>query len=176
MRGGFRLQERILGQTPRVAQPKFDAWVMDADGGNPMRLTTDLDVNSVRWFPGASIVFTANIDGDFEIYSIEADGSNLTKLTDNSATDLDPTWSAHGRIAFISDRDVGNEVYVMDDDGSNVTRLTNNSDGERWPSWEPVSATTSVPSLNLWALIGLGGLMAAGLAWKLKRTRFHNGV
>ena len=149
---------------------------MDADGGNPTRLTTDSNVNSVRWFPGASIVFTSNLDTDFEIYLIEADGTNLRVLAPDIATDLDPAWSAHGKIAFISDRDGTNEVYVMDEDGSNVTRLTNNSSLERWPSWEPVSATTPVPSLNLWALIGLGGLMAAGVAWKLTRTRLRQGV
>ena len=104
------------------------------------------------------------------------EGINLRVLAPDIATDLDPAWSAHGKIAFISDRDGTNEVYVMDEDGSNVTRLTNNSSLERWPSWEPVSATTPVPSLNLWALIGLGGLMAAGVAWKLTRTRLRQGV
>ena len=165
---------KIAFISTRSGQSTFDAWVMDADGGNPTRLTTNLDVNSVRWFPGASIAFNSNADGDFEIHLIEADGSNLRTLTVDIATDLDPALSAQGKIAFISDRDGPGgplEVYVMDVDGSNVTRLTNNSAGERWPSWEPVSAATPVPSLNLLALIGLGGLMGAVLAWKLKRTR-----
>ena len=49
------------------------------------------------------IAFTSNRDGNFEIYVMNADGSGLARLTNNSATDLMPSWSPDGqKIAFHS--------------------------------------------------------------------------
>jgi Tol biopolymer transport system component len=46
------------------------------------------------WSPGGSkIAFVANRDGNFEIYVMDADGSNQTRLTNNPATDWMPSWS-----------------------------------------------------------------------------------
>ena len=59
-------------------------------------------------------------------------------LTNNSASDSDPAWSADYLIAFTSGRngDFG-EIYVMEDDGSNVVRLTNHSAWDDHPTWSP---------------------------------------
>ena len=59
------------------------------------------------------------------------DGSDVTRLTDNDADDIQPSWSPDGeKIAFTSDRDDNEgvyDIYVMNaDDGSDVTRLTDN--------------------------------------------------
>ena len=53
---------------------------------------------------------------------MDADGSNLRRLTNHSADDYSPSWSADGRsIAFTSERDGNREIYVMDADGGNLT-------------------------------------------------------
>ena len=58
---------------------------------------------------------------------MNADGTNLTQLTNNTSRDIPPSWSPDGkRVAFVSDRDGNDEIYVMNADGTNVTRLTNN--------------------------------------------------
>jgi len=50
---------------------------------------------------------------------MNADGSGLTLLTDNSATGWAPAWSPDGRrIGFVSRRDGNMEIYVMNADGS----------------------------------------------------------
>ena len=84
------------------------------------------------------IAFVSDRDGGFEIYVMDADGSNQTRLTDNEAVDQNPTWSPDGRsIAFVSDRDGDPEIYVMDADGSNQTRLTDNEAEDWFPMWSP---------------------------------------
>src|SRR5215213_7476480 len=72
--------------------------------------------------PGPVIAFTSYRDGNAEIYSMNADGSNLRNLTNNQASDTEPEISPDGtKIAFVSTRDGGilnPEIYVMNSDGS----------------------------------------------------------
>ncbi len=94
-------------------------------------------------FPGMNgkIAFHSNRDGNYEIYTMNSDGSNPTRLTNNAASDLFPAWSPDGtQIAFQSDRDGNIEIYVMDADGSNPTRLTNNAADDNIPAWSPDGA------------------------------------
>ena len=84
------------------------------------------------------VAFASDRDGDFEIYVMDADGSNLTQLTDNDFSDRRPAWSPDGsKIAFDSDRDGDREIFVMNADGSDVTQITANSApaSDRSPSW-----------------------------------------
>jgi Tol biopolymer transport system component len=46
------------------------------------------------WSPdGQWIAFHSDRDGDFEIYIVRPDGSDLRQLTDNDANDMYPSWS-----------------------------------------------------------------------------------
>jgi TolB protein len=102
-------------------------------------------------FPASSngkIAFSSNRDGDFDIYSvnadgsINADGSGLSNLTSNGATDLSPEWSADGtRVAFSSDRDGDFDVYTMDANGGNLVQVTDDPATDAEPSWDPTGNT-----------------------------------
>jgi dipeptidyl aminopeptidase/acylaminoacyl peptidase len=60
------------------------------------------------------IAFMTSRDGNNEIYVMNADGSNQTRLTTNSVDDEFPAWSPDGaKIAFFSNRDGNYEIYVM---------------------------------------------------------------
>ena len=92
-------------------------------------------------------------NGNEEIYTMKADGSGLTNLTNNPATDTSPAWSPDGtHIAFNSDRSGDMDIYVMDADGSNVKRLTDDRGFEGLLSWSPdgqrIVFTSSDNSLN----------------------------
>jgi len=83
------------------------------------------------------LAFVSERDGNSEIYTINADGTGLVRLTDNAATDVDPAWSPDGkRIAFVSDRTAGSDIYMMNADGSNVIRLTFGGTNTE-PTWSP---------------------------------------
>jgi Tol biopolymer transport system component len=91
-------------------------------------------------FPGnnGKIAYDTDRDGNFEIYSMNPDGTSKTRLTNNAARDVSPAWSADGtKIAFVSNRDGNFEIYKMNADGTGQTRLTTNTAYEDQPSWSP---------------------------------------
>ena len=83
-----------------------------------------------------AIAFTSTRDGNSEIYIMNPDGTNQTRLTNNFAEDTQPSLSSDGtRIAFMSTRDGNEEIYVMNADGSGQTRLTNSVFNDRSPAF-----------------------------------------
>ena len=119
-----------------------EIYVMDADGSNPVRLTSNATSDRrPAWSPdGSKIAFMSDRDGNLEIYVMDADGSNQVRLTNYAMIDSAPSWSPDGsKIAFYQSREEGNfEIYVMDADGSNQVRLTNSRSRDRHPSWSLV--------------------------------------
>ena len=84
------------------------------------------------------IVFYSNRDGNYEVYTMNLDGSNQIRLTFNEARDSYPVWSPDGQeILFQSDFDLNPEVYVMNADGTNQRNLTNHPANDRHPDWSP---------------------------------------
>ena len=84
------------------------------------------------------IAFASLRDDNWEIYSMNADGSGLTRLTDDPGNDVAPRWSPDGRkLAFYSERDGNVDVYVMNADGSEQTRLTVSRGRDLAPAWSP---------------------------------------
>jgi len=90
--------------------------------------------------PGAEskIAFALTRDGNQDIYVMNADGSELVRLTDNPADDMAPIWSPGGsRLAFLSTRENNGQIYVMNADGSQQTRLTDSRITLSPPTWSP---------------------------------------
>jgi hypothetical protein len=117
----------------------FELKVTDA-GGLFDRDTIRITVNQQPSPPPCTtncdkIVFVSKRDGNDEIYSCNADGSNVTRLTNNAAVDEYPAWSPDGtKIAFT--RNDG--LYIMNADGSNIVQKTFSTNLiARHPSWSP---------------------------------------
>ena len=111
----------------------------DQQGHVVERTSVAVTGSSVTESAAGRILFSSDRDGDYDIYVMNTDGSDVTRLTDNSASSVTvPRWSPDGRrILFDSDRDGDYDIYVMNADGSGITRLTDNSNWDRDPSWSP---------------------------------------
>ena len=111
---------------------------VDLMGG--LRWITGPDKQNLSWSPdGSKMVYETEIDGNWEIYVMNADGSDPVNLTNLSSAERYPIWSPDGsRIAFtatISGR--GFEIYTMDSDGGNIVQLTSNLREDQRPAWSP---------------------------------------
>jgi Tol biopolymer transport system component len=109
----------------------------DGDGGGVMQLTFNGAEDSwPRWSPnGEWIAFHSNVDGNFEIYIVRPDGTDLTRVTDYTGLDQFPEWSPNGKqLAIRRDTD----LYLIDLDGSNPIQLTDEAIGfNQMASWSP---------------------------------------
>lgn len=92
-----------------------------------------------RWSPdGGRIAFVSDRNGTWDIWVMDAEGSDPRNLTDSPASDMNPRWSPDGsRIAFKSDRTGTHEIWVMDADGSDPRRVTDAPGSEVQIQWSP---------------------------------------
>jgi Tol biopolymer transport system component len=97
-------------------------WV-GAGGGNYQRLTNDGSDTAPAGY-GTRVAFMSARDGNWEVYTVNMDGSGRKRLTENAAQDGLPTWSPDGKsIAFVSNRGGSWAIWVMAADGSNQRKL-----------------------------------------------------
>ncbi len=118
--------------------------VISAEGTQQHRLTGRFLAtgpnSEAAWSPdGKRIAFVSGKD-DENIYVMNSDGSERTRLTDEVPGNdhWPPTWSPDGtRIAFTSDGPGRGDIYVMNSDGSGLTRLTDDPAYDAFPAWRP---------------------------------------
>lgn len=84
----------------RIAYTSFintrDVFISSADGSNPVRVTTASEQeNNPRWLPDSrQLVFCRVVDGFFQLFTINADGTGEAKLSANPIThECPPSWS-----------------------------------------------------------------------------------
>ena len=115
-----------------------------------IRVLTEGYDNLPGWSPdGKRIVFTRKRDdGNFDIYTIHPDGTNLFRATDHASSDGHAVWNADGRIMWSGSahgfRDEAalyeqtfqqyGQIYIMDADGRNKRLLTDS----RWEDSMPL--------------------------------------
>jgi TolB protein len=116
--------------------------VAPADTGeilrDDMRYLTQSDIDTAPdWSPDSQqIVFvrgSTTADGD-ELYTINADGTGLQRLTDNAVNEQSPHWSPDGHeMVYAAD----GRIYVMNADGSDVRQLAAAGYDAYDPVWSP---------------------------------------
>lgn len=82
------------------------------------------------------VFFDRLLDSNRDIYRVDLDGQNLTRLTTDAAADQDPTVAA-GRVAFVSFRAGSGDIWSVPTGGGTNTRLTSDSHNESTPALSP---------------------------------------
>jgi hypothetical protein len=137
-----------------VYEDVYGLFVQSEDGKDRYQITQgNLDTSPV-WSPdGSRVAFVRRQHDHWELYVVDASGSNLTRLTNTPAlpdgtpgNSVAPAWSPDGNyIAFLTDRTGEWAIWVMEADGSSqrpmfdgeLDGLTLNYafNGERVISW-----------------------------------------
>ncbi len=82
-----------------------DLWVANLDGSQPRRLTVDKGIESNPYFSpdGKTIAFSAQYDGNTDVFTIPVEGGTPTRLTWHPAADIVRGFTADGKsVLFIS--------------------------------------------------------------------------
>ena len=130
-------------------------YVSNPDGTDAQRLTEGVNDGWPSWSPdGTRIAFSStrydpgigtcepgsDLRCPTDIYTVDADGGNVTRLTTDSVADYQPAWSPGGfRIAFVKAfNETATAVYAIDADGTDVGPVSTHQGGSDFsPSWSP---------------------------------------
>jgi len=121
--------------------------IMNTDGSNKKILTSWADsIFSTlgQDFPvqfssdDQRILFISNRSNNYDIYSMNIDGSNVKLLTNSNGYDGSCSYSPdNSQIVFTSYRNGKGQIYIMHNDGNNQVQLTTTSEFNINPSFSP---------------------------------------
>jgi tol-pal system beta propeller repeat protein TolB len=127
--------------------------IADSDGSAITSITSAPNDVWPSWSPDGSMIVFASTRYDpsiqacptgidlrcpTDIYVMNADGSDITRVTTDPAPEWNPEWSPDGtQIAFVKGESEV-EIFVMKANGSDVRKLTSTDGGSGFdPSWSP---------------------------------------
>lgn len=81
----------------------------------------------ISYSPDGKIVYALAKNGNIDIWSMNANGSNQRQLTSNNASDFEPVVSIDGRFIFYLSNQAGRQnIWCMNSDGTDARQLTDN--------------------------------------------------
>jgi len=110
---------------------RFEIWVCEADGSNPVPLTrfgdsSRDDPGSPRWSPdGRYVAFDLFAEGQRDIAVVSAEGGRVRRLTREASQECIPSWSTDGRwVYFTSDRSGSYQIWKVPAQGGEALPVT----------------------------------------------------
>ena len=139
--------------------PEMDLWAADAGGENARLLfgSPGYDAEATVCHRNGRIVFTSTMDGDLELYTMERDGSGLTRITHTPGYDGGAFFSPDcSKIVWRASRPTGDaladyrrllaqnlvrpsklEIFVAEADGTGIVQVTDNGAANFAPYLHP---------------------------------------
>jgi Tol biopolymer transport system component len=110
-------------------------YTLPASGGTPRLISPLAPSYWHGWSPdGKTLVYCAERNGEYDVYSVPAAGGDETRLTDAPGLDDGPDFTADGKwIYFNSDRTGSMQIWRMHPDGSQQEQVTDDS----FQNWFP---------------------------------------
>ncbi len=142
----------VQGEILMASNRGGNADIYAFDRSTPSQLHAITRTESAEFSPsyspdGTRIAFVSNREESFEIYVIDADGTNERRLTTTPANEGDPAWSADGsQIAYHSDAGGTLQVWIMNADGSSQRQLTTGEVVNLQPAISPDGQTIAFTS------------------------------
>jgi len=104
--GPLLLRQPALSQQHLVFSHAGDLWITSREGGEARRLTAGIGLEGQPHFSpdGRRIAFTAEYDGNIDVYMVPVEGGSPTRLTWHPGPDLVQGWTPDGKIIFASGR------------------------------------------------------------------------
>lgn len=149
----------VTVQTDRIP----NVWVApDGDAARARQITSGAGkfdgYYGVSWTPDGRIVYASIASGSWDIWVMNADGTEQKQLTSEARSNYGPSVSPDGRhIVFVSNRAGTFNVWRMNTDGSNPVRLTSGA-GENFPHVTPDGR---------WVVYSTYGLSQRHIIWKV---------
>ncbi len=113
------------------------------DGKDRKTLTTGGINNWPAYSPdGSRIAFCSSRDGEFDLYVMSADGTDVKRVVKLTGMQARPCWSPDGkRIAFTWNADGRYDIHAVNLDGTGLVRLTDGFERADYPTWHPDGST-----------------------------------
>ena len=114
-------------------------YIVPIGGGAPRRVTKNSPSYWHGWSPdGKTLAFVGQRNGEFDIYTIPADGGEETRLTTAKGLDDGPEYSPDGKfIYFNSERSGTMQIWRMRSDGSQQEQVTSDEFNNWFPHISP---------------------------------------
>jgi TolB protein len=118
---------------------KSRIYTLPITGGEPKLVTPLAPSYWHGWSPdGKTLVYCAERDGEYDVYSIPVDGGKETRLTKEKGLDDGPEYSPDGKhIYFNSDRTGRMQIWRMNADGGSQVRVTDDEFNNWFPHPSP---------------------------------------
>lgn len=130
------LAEPEAGEAPKTGSRIY---VLPVDGGTPKPVTPKVPSYWHGWSPnGQTLVYCAERNGEYDVYSIPVSGGNEKQLTNQPGLDDGPEYSPDGKYIYYNSMASGKmELWRMDANGENKTQLTSDSFSNWFPHPSP---------------------------------------
>jgi Tol biopolymer transport system component len=138
-------------------------WISDVDGSNAVELLPQASAESgtASWSPdGQRVAFEFGPDRGVDIYVIRVTGGKPTRLTNDPADDVSPTWSRDGKWVYFGSQRTGRyETWKVSAEGGEAVCVTSHGGETAVESLDGKSLyyTKSYSSSAFWKMPLSGG-------------------